>query len=235
MRRKLSRPSPAMVVALIALFVALGGSGYAAVKFNPKVIKNNSVPGKKLKNNSLPGSKLVNNSLPGSKLRNNSVTGLKINESTLLTVPSATNAERFGGQLPGAFLEAGATAANSHRLAGLEPTSFVRRECSQNTGQNKGVVTIQASAGFSSTFTAVSGYSCSGQTIEARRLGPGRYEVLFNGVPSSQAIATSIVPGVSADMISIFGPASGLFTVNVLDPLPAPGAFVDHPFTLVVL
>lgn len=223
MRRKLSRPSPAMVVALIALFVALGGSGYAATKFNPKVIKNNSVSGKKLKNNTLPGA----------KLRNNSVTGRKINEDTLLTVPRATNSERFGGQLPGAFLEAGATAANSQRLAGLEPTSFVRRECDQTTGQTKGVVSITASPTFPATFTTVPGYNCSGQSIEARRLSMGRYEVRFNGSQSSAAVATSVVPGVSADMISIFGPGAGSFTVQVLDPLPAPGSFVDHSFTLV--
>jgi hypothetical protein len=34
--RKISRPSPAMVVALIALFVALGGSGYAALSGKDK-------------------------------------------------------------------------------------------------------------------------------------------------------------------------------------------------------
>ena len=41
------RPSPAMAVALIALFVALGGTGYAAVKLNGKNIKDNSIPGTK--------------------------------------------------------------------------------------------------------------------------------------------------------------------------------------------
>jgi hypothetical protein len=34
--RKISRPSPAMIVALIALFVALGGSGYAALSNKDK-------------------------------------------------------------------------------------------------------------------------------------------------------------------------------------------------------
>ena len=44
MRRALrSRPSPAMVVALLALFVALGGSGYAAVQLNGKTIKNGTI------------------------------------------------------------------------------------------------------------------------------------------------------------------------------------------------
>jgi hypothetical protein len=142
----------------------------------------------------------------------------------------------LAGQSASAFLPVGGTAADSQRLAGLAPTSFVRRECDQANGQNKGVVTITASTGFSATFTQVPGYNCSGQTIEARRLGMGRYEVRFNGSPSNQAIATSIVPGVSADMVSILTPSSaGLFTVHVLDPVPSPGTFIDHSFTLISL
>lgn len=37
------------VVALLALFVALGGAAYAGTKINGKTIKNNSIPAKKLK------------------------------------------------------------------------------------------------------------------------------------------------------------------------------------------
>jgi hypothetical protein len=217
MRRALSpRPSPAMVVALLALFVALGGSGYAAVQFNVKSIKNGTLPGKKLKRNS--------------------VTGRQVKESTFGTVPRAQRATLLAGQRASAFLPSGGTAANSQLLQGLAPTSFVRRECDQSTGQNKGVVTIAASAGFSGTFTPVPGYNCSGQSIEARRLSMGRYEVRFNGSPSAQAVGTSIVPGVSADMVSILTPSTaGLFTVHVLDPVPSPGTFIDHSFTLIAL
>jgi len=61
----------------------------------------------------------------------------------------------------------------------------------------------------------------------------GRYEVRFNGSPVTRAVATSIVPGFSADMVSLTNEASGLFLVYILDPLPAPGAFVDHAFTMI--
>ena len=66
------RPSPPLVVALLALFVALGGVGYAATAINGKDIKNRSVAGRKLKKNTL--------------------TGAEINESKLGKVPNATNA-----------------------------------------------------------------------------------------------------------------------------------------------
>jgi hypothetical protein len=45
------RPSPAMVVALIALFVALGGGAYAASQINGALIKKNSEPGNRIKKN----------------------------------------------------------------------------------------------------------------------------------------------------------------------------------------
>jgi hypothetical protein len=47
-----------MVVAILALFVALGGSGYAAVQLNGKNLKNRSIVGRKLKRNTLTGSEI---------------------------------------------------------------------------------------------------------------------------------------------------------------------------------
>lgn len=57
------RPSPAMVVALIALFLAAGGVGYAASTINGKVLKNRSVAGKKLKKNTLTGTQIKESKL----------------------------------------------------------------------------------------------------------------------------------------------------------------------------
>jgi hypothetical protein len=66
-------PSPAMGVALLALFVALGGASYAAVRINGKNIKNRSIS--------------------GAKLRNNTLTGKQIRESKLGKVPLAAKAD----------------------------------------------------------------------------------------------------------------------------------------------
>jgi hypothetical protein len=72
------RPTPAMVVACIALSVALGGTSVAAINALPK----NSVGTKQLKNNAVTSP----------KIKNNAVTGADVNEGTLGTVPSAANA-----------------------------------------------------------------------------------------------------------------------------------------------
>src|SRR3954468_10004780 len=58
MRPRLQRPSPAMVVALIALFVAMGGAGYAAFK-----LPRNSVGAKQIKANAVNSKKVANGSL----------------------------------------------------------------------------------------------------------------------------------------------------------------------------
>ena len=71
------RPSPALIISLIALLVAMGGTTYAAFKL-PK----NSVGGKQLKKNAVTGV----------KVKDHSLTGADIKLSKLGTVPSATNA-----------------------------------------------------------------------------------------------------------------------------------------------
>lgn len=78
------------LVALIALFVALGGTVYAASKINGKTIVKNSIPGNRIKKGSLTGS----------QIKNQALTGTQINAATLGTVP---NANTLGGQAPGAF------------------------------------------------------------------------------------------------------------------------------------
>src|SRR5690242_8918221 len=53
MRTRIRMPSPAMIVALLALCVALGGSAYAASKINGNNIRNGTISGKKLKNRTI--------------------------------------------------------------------------------------------------------------------------------------------------------------------------------------
>jgi hypothetical protein len=75
--RKRFLPSPAMVVACLALLVALGGTSYAAIK-----LPANSVGTKQLKRGAVTGV----------KVKSNTLTGTQINESRLGQVPSATTA-----------------------------------------------------------------------------------------------------------------------------------------------
>jgi hypothetical protein len=86
---KLSRPSPAMIVALIALFAALTGSAYAA-------LGKNTVGTKQLKQKAVTTGKLANNAVNGAKVANGSLTGEDINLNALGTVPNANSAASAG-------------------------------------------------------------------------------------------------------------------------------------------
>jgi hypothetical protein len=78
LRKLRARISSAHVIAMIALFVALSGSSYAAVTIRASQIRNNSIPGTKIKSNSIPASKIKNNSITGRKLQNNTITRGKL-------------------------------------------------------------------------------------------------------------------------------------------------------------
>jgi|SRR4051794_21431542 len=63
MKRFARLPSPAMLVALAALFVALGGSAYAAIRITGANVVNNSLVGADIKNKALAGRDIKNDSL----------------------------------------------------------------------------------------------------------------------------------------------------------------------------
>jgi hypothetical protein len=79
------RPSPALVIAVIALIFALCGSAYAA-------LGKNSVGSRQLKAKSVSTGKIANNAVNAAKVADGSLTGKDINIAALGTVPSATNA-----------------------------------------------------------------------------------------------------------------------------------------------
>jgi hypothetical protein len=83
----INRPSPALVISIIALVMATIGTAIATTQL-PK----NSVGSKQLKNNAVVTSKIKKEAVTGAKVKKNSLTGKNIKLSSLGTVPSATNA-----------------------------------------------------------------------------------------------------------------------------------------------
>jgi hypothetical protein len=72
------RPSPALVVSTIALFVAIGGISWAAATIGTNDIKNGAVTKKKLHKNAVATGKIKNGAVNGSKIQNGAVTSAKI-------------------------------------------------------------------------------------------------------------------------------------------------------------
>jgi len=235
------RPSPAMLVALLALFVAMGGSSYAAVKISARDIQRGAVGTRAVANGAIRSADIRNATITGVDVKDDSLTNADIDNTKLsaLTAKSADTAAHAttATSATTATKATNATnadnAANAGKLDGLDSADFTRPACTSQTGAIKGSVTIAASAAFSSSFTAVPGYNCSGQSVEARRQSMGRYDIRFNGSPSTTVVATPIVAGFKTDQISVTNTGPGQFTIYVLDPLPAPGAFVDDSFTVI--
>jgi hypothetical protein len=94
MRQGIWRSSPALVISVIALFVALGGSVYAAkkAKIDGRAIRTKSIPGDRLKPRSIAANRLKPGVL-GSTALAAPLTGADINELTLGQVPSAAHAD----------------------------------------------------------------------------------------------------------------------------------------------
>ena len=242
MTRLLSRrPSGAMIVALLALFVALGGSSYAAVKISARDLQRGAVGTRAIANNAIRSADIHNATVSGADVKDDSLSNADIDNTSLRaqTAESADTATRAATATTAATANTANNATNADKadnadkLDGLDSAAFTRPACTSQTGALKGSVTIAASPAFSGTFTAVPGYNCSGQSVEARRQSMGRYDIRFNGSPVTSVVATPIVAAFKTDQISVTNTGPGQFTIYILDPLPAPGAFVDDSFTVI--
>jgi hypothetical protein len=88
------RPSPALLIACVALFVALGGTVVAATKkIDGHTIRVKSLPGNRLTPGSVPGNRLKAGTISGASLAPGSVKGEQIDAGSLGPVPSAARAD----------------------------------------------------------------------------------------------------------------------------------------------
>jgi hypothetical protein len=116
LNRTRSRLTYANVMATIALFVALGGTGYAAAKINGKQIKKGTIAGEKLKRNTLGGG--------------------QVNESKLGKVPRAARADSATSADTAASAAAATTAANASNLGGVAASDYRRYSDAIPSGTN---------------------------------------------------------------------------------------------------
>jgi hypothetical protein len=145
------RPSPALAISLVALFVSIGGVGYAAATVGTEDIEDGAVTTNKLHGNAVTSPKIANGQVgtldlatagvTGGKVENDSLTGSDIKESTLGTVP---NADTTGGMTVQKF---SATPAENTPLTTVATvgTLNLRFGCSAN-GEPRFTVTARSGA-----------------------------------------------------------------------------------------
>jgi hypothetical protein len=79
------KPSPALIVACVALFCSLGGVSYG--------VATGFIDSREIKNNTIRAKDIRNGQVTSADLRNDNVTGADVSESSLGKVPSAASAD----------------------------------------------------------------------------------------------------------------------------------------------
>jgi hypothetical protein len=231
-KRCIPKPTPSMLVAILALILATSSSAIAASAL-------------------MNGDKLImRHSLSGNRLRNHTLTGAQINLRRLGQVPSSGYADRASSADSAAYATtadsaafattagsatAAGTAANALSLGGIAASGYTRDDCRSLTGQIKGWGVIPASPTFPTSFVDLaSAFNCSGQPVQARRLTAGGYEVRFLRSPVRIAVGNIVLPSLtpaSAGMVNFALVGPGDFDVAVTDGSGTTG--LDEPFDVV--
>ena len=116
MKRLLARrPSPALLIACIALFVSLSGVSYGVATglIDSRELRNNTIRTQDLRNNDIRAIDIRNSAIRGRDVALNTLTGSDISESKLKQVPSAAaadNASALGGVGASGFVRTGNSA-----------------------------------------------------------------------------------------------------------------------------
>ena len=134
------RPSPAMIVACIALLVALGGTSVAAVtalapgSVGTAQLRANAVTAAKLKNRNVTGAKLARNAVTGAHVLNGSLTRDDFSASSLPAGPAgpAGTAGPAGLIGPITVRQAGVAVAGGTPQNGAYDTETVTVNCNPN-------------------------------------------------------------------------------------------------------
>jgi hypothetical protein len=168
------RPSPAIVIASIALFVAMSGVGVAALKLTP-----NSVRTKNIKSKAVTTAKIADGAVTTPKLAPDAVAPNATNAVNAANAANAANADKLGGAAPGncqtGWLKA-SMVVDTSALTDATPDAVVPAfDCASKTAD---AVTIH-------------------------RTGVGRYTLTLAGIDSGVGISSSAnVGGGAANVVT---------------------------------
>jgi hypothetical protein len=133
------------VIACLALFVALGGSVYAA----------NKISGKQIKKSSLPGNRIKPKTVPANRIKPNALTGKQINEKTLTGISAASLADVQYQAVTGELPSDGRTGSLTANCA---PGSFAIGGGATLSNEERGLVNSSGPSPLRTGWTAT-GYS----------------------------------------------------------------------------
>jgi hypothetical protein len=201
-------PSPALVIACVALFVSLGGVSYglATGSIDSRELKDNTIRSKDVRNNTLRTFDIRNNEVRGFDIRNstvqgrdvafNTLTGADVSEESLGKVPSAAAADTA----------ASATSAGSVGGIGLRRINYAAEAGSGPvTVLDMGGLRLEASCGAGGALQVTGAFADSSSEVSVS-------EDLQTTPPPANALVND--PG--AGVIAFAEPNGSVVTVQVL-------------------
>lgn len=139
------RPTPATVIACLALFVALGGVSYgvAVGSIDSREIKNETIQTTDIRRGGVHASDIRDDSIRTEDLRNNEIRGVDIRNSTIRGIEVAVNS-LAGADIAESTLDTVPRATNADTLDGLDSSAFTRLE---DLGRELGRFSVKLAAG----------------------------------------------------------------------------------------
>jgi hypothetical protein len=177
------RPSPALVISMVALFVSLSGVSYGVATgfIDSREIRNNEIRSLDIRNNEVRTRDLRNNEVRGLDIRNstvqgrdialNTVTGEDVKEDTLQKVPSALLADTAATATSAGSVATLKIIPVTTVPAGAEPVALASHgpltlsaECAGGALARLSVSTTENDSATTGTSTAINGpvYSANG-------------------------------------------------------------------------
>jgi hypothetical protein len=198
MRRALSYSN---VMATLAVFVALGGSSYAAITITGKHVRDNSLTGADVRNNSLKSADVRDNSLRSADVKNGS---LQAKDFAVGEIP-AGSMWSYRGDVPG-----GPNPVTMPDIPGLGTTSAT---CTSAGAAQLSVKNSSAGAGFQYvvTLTTPEGSKSSVDGIFPGAVAtiavPPSAQVVWQLSPVPAGTPGPVVTVVASNQVSVEGPA----------------------------
>ena len=130
LRRLRPRVTFANIVSILALFIALGGTTYAAATIGSNEIKKNAVLSRHIKNGQVKAKDLADNSVDAAKLAHNAISGAKVSDHSLTASDIDQSSLRLSNVIArplGGKLAAGALTTSSTTPYPLASATFTQR------------------------------------------------------------------------------------------------------------
>jgi hypothetical protein len=207
-------PSPALVIACVALFVSLGGVSYglATGSVDSREIKNNSVRSADISNNNLRSKDVRNNTLRTFDIRNNEVRGFDIRNSTIQgrdvafdTLSGTDISEASLAKVPSAT--AADTAGTANSVGGIS-----LRRINYAAEQGTGAVTVFDAGGLRLEASCGAG----GTLHVTGTLTDPNSEISVSEELQAAPVGTALVNDAGAGVIAFAHPNGSVVTVQAL-------------------